>query len=203
MRSSSKYGVDRNSHHFPALPSPRRSASRSSEAKPLKRPSKRARHQRPAQAVTARRKRSVWVMVKSGKAVWRRARSAPQAKSFGNRHAEGINRTVKLEAELQHARLNGPSRIEGYAIVSENGMIATAKGAMPRALKFDADQEFFERALNGVDVVVHGRHSRERHRRSDLRRRLVLNRDTVERMRRDLDTVFAALAQHQTSRSRC
>jgi hypothetical protein len=39
--------------------------------------------------------------------------------------------------------MNAPSRIEGYAIVSDNGMIATAKGAMPRALKFDADQDFF------------------------------------------------------------
>jgi hypothetical protein len=47
---------------------------------------------------------------------------------------------------------------------------------MPRTLKFDADQEFFERGLNGVDVVVHGRHSRERHRRSDMRRRLILTR---------------------------
>jgi hypothetical protein len=72
--------------------------------------------------------------------------------------------------------MNAPSRIEGYAIVSDNGMIATAKGAMARTLKFDADQEFFEQALNGVDVVVHGRHSRERHRRSDLRRRMVLTR---------------------------
>jgi hypothetical protein len=69
--------------------------------------------------------------------------------------------------------MNAPSRIEGYAVVSDNGMIATAKGAMPRTLKFDADQEFFERGLKGVDVVVHGRHSRERHRRSDMRRRLI------------------------------
>jgi hypothetical protein len=45
--------------------------------------------------------------------------------------------------------MNAPSRIEGYAVVSDNGMIATAKGTMPRALKFDADQEFFERGLNG------------------------------------------------------
>jgi hypothetical protein len=45
--------------------------------------------------------------------------------------------------------VNPPTGIECYAIVSENGMIATAKGAMPRALKFDADQEFFERGLNG------------------------------------------------------
>jgi dihydrofolate reductase len=72
--------------------------------------------------------------------------------------------------------VNPPTGIECYAIVSENGMIATAKGAMPRALKFDADQEFFERGLNGVDVVAHGRHSRERHRRSDMRRRLILAR---------------------------
>jgi dihydrofolate reductase len=72
--------------------------------------------------------------------------------------------------------MNAPSRIEGYAIVSDNGMIATAKGTMPRALKFDADQQFFERGLNSVDVVVHGRHSRERHRRSDMRRRLILTR---------------------------
>jgi hypothetical protein len=50
--------------------------------------------------------------------------------------------------------MNAPSRIEGYAIVSDNGMISTAKGAMPRALKFDADQQFFERGLNGVDVVA-------------------------------------------------
>jgi dihydrofolate reductase len=72
--------------------------------------------------------------------------------------------------------MNAPTRIEGYAIVSDNGMIATANGTMPRALKFDADQDFFERGLNGVDIVVHGRHSRERHRCSDMRRRLILTR---------------------------
>jgi hypothetical protein len=84
-------------------------------------------------------------------------------------------RTVRLLEEVQRAH-ERPSRIEGCAIVSADGMIATAKGAMPCVLKFDADQEFFEQALNGVDVVVHGRHSRERHRRSDARRRLVLTR---------------------------
>jgi hypothetical protein len=72
--------------------------------------------------------------------------------------------------------MNAPARIEGYAIVSDNGMIAIAKGAMPRALKLGADQEFFERGLNGVDVVVHGRRSRERHRCSHMRRRLILTR---------------------------
>jgi dihydrofolate reductase len=69
-----------------------------------------------------------------------------------------------------------PRRIEGYAIVSEDGMLANAAGIMPDALKFEADQHFFERGLDSVDVVVHGRHSHERQRRSDLRRRLILTR---------------------------
>ena len=68
------------------------------------------------------------------------------------------------------------SRTEGYAIVSEDGMLANADGVMPDSLKFEADQTFFERGLDGVDVVVHGRHSHENQRRSDLRRRLILTR---------------------------
>jgi hypothetical protein len=69
-----------------------------------------------------------------------------------------------------------PCRIEGYAIVSEDGMIANAAGIMPDSLKFEADQHFFERGLDGVDVVVHGRHSHERQPPSYLRRRLILTR---------------------------
>jgi hypothetical protein len=42
--------------------------------------------------------------------------------------------------------------------------------------QFEADQQFFERGLDAVDVVVHGRHSKEKQRRSDLRRRLILSR---------------------------
>jgi hypothetical protein len=67
-------------------------------------------------------------------------------------------------------------RIEGYAIVSEDGMVANAAGIMPDSLKFEADKVFFERGLDGVDVVVHGRHSQEYQRHSDLRRRLILTR---------------------------
>jgi dihydrofolate reductase len=67
-------------------------------------------------------------------------------------------------------------RIDGYAIVSEDGMLANAAGVMPSSLKFDADQAFFEKGLDSVDVVVHGRHSHEKQRRSDLRRRLILTR---------------------------
>jgi dihydrofolate reductase len=72
--------------------------------------------------------------------------------------------------------MSSVSRIEGYAIVSEDGMLANAAGIMPDSLKFDADQAFFEKGLDSVDVVVHGRHSHERQRRSDLRRRLILTR---------------------------
>lgn len=55
-------------------------------------------------------------------------------------------------------------------------MLANAAGIMPDSLKFEADQHFFERGLDGVDVVVHGRHSYERQPRSYLRRRLILTR---------------------------
>jgi len=67
-------------------------------------------------------------------------------------------------------------RVEGYAIVSEDGMLANAAGIMPNSLKFEADQHFFERGLEAVDVVVHGRNSHERQARSYLRRRLILTR---------------------------
>jgi hypothetical protein len=52
-----------------------------------------------------------------------------------------------------------PLRIVGYAIVSADGMLADRSGQMPDALKIGADQRFFKSALNGVDAVVHGRHS--------------------------------------------
>jgi dihydrofolate reductase len=69
-----------------------------------------------------------------------------------------------------------PRCIEGYAIVSTDGMLANAAGIMPEELKFDADQRFFTHGLDGVDAVVHGRHSHERQPRSHLRKRLILTR---------------------------
>jgi dihydrofolate reductase len=65
-------------------------------------------------------------------------------------------------------------RIEGYAIVSEDGMLADHARVMPDSLKFEADQRFFEHALDNVDVVVHGRHSQEQQTRSRSRHRVVL-----------------------------
>ena len=70
-------------------------------------------------------------------------------------------------------------RIEGYAIVSEDGMLATAAGIMPDSLKFDADARIFEAGLNGVDVVVHGRHSKEQQPNAPQRSRLVLTRQVA------------------------
>ena len=53
-------------------------------------------------------------------------------------------------------------------------MLADAAGVMPPALRFEADQRFFERGLDKVDVVVHGRHSHEQQPHSHLRRRLIV-----------------------------
>jgi dihydrofolate reductase len=72
--------------------------------------------------------------------------------------------------------MTGPRRIEGYAIVSTDGMLANAAGIMPVELKLDADQRFFEQGLDGVEAVVHGRHSHERQPHSHLRRRLIMTR---------------------------
>ena len=72
--------------------------------------------------------------------------------------------------------MTGPRRIEGYAIVSADGMLADAAGVMPEALKLDADQRFFETGLDGVEAVAHGAHSHERQPHSHLRRRLILTR---------------------------
>jgi dihydrofolate reductase len=70
--------------------------------------------------------------------------------------------------------------IAGYAIVSEDGMLADASGVMPQSLMFKADQVFFEAALDSVDLVVHGRHSQEQQRNAPLRRRLILTQRVTD-----------------------
>jgi hypothetical protein len=55
-------------------------------------------------------------------------------------------------------------------------MLADAARVMPPSLLFEADQRFYERGLDQVDVVVHGRYSQERQARSHLRHRLILTR---------------------------
>jgi hypothetical protein len=88
----------------------------------------------------------------------------------------GPGQSVSERDVRSRSAFAGPRRIEGYAIVSEDGMLADAAGVMPAALKFEADRRFFESSLDGVDVVVLGRHSREEQPNSPLRRRLILTR---------------------------
>ena len=67
-------------------------------------------------------------------------------------------------------------RIEGYVIVSADGMIADAKGEMPDSIRNAADQRFFQDRLDRAAAVVHGRHSHEGGPRAARRKRLVVTR---------------------------
>src|SRR5262245_37977393 len=68
----------------------------------------------------------------------------------------------------------GPTSIEGYAIVSADGMLADANRRIPDAMVVKADQEFFQDRLDRAAVVVHGRHSHEGGPRAGARRRLIV-----------------------------
>jgi dihydrofolate reductase len=67
-----------------------------------------------------------------------------------------------------------PTRIEGYAIVSADGMLADANRHIPESLVVEADQKFFHEGLDAAAAVVHGRHSHEGGPRADNRHRLIV-----------------------------
>lgn len=67
-------------------------------------------------------------------------------------------------------------RIEGYVIVSADGMLANAAHVMPDELKFEGDKRFFTAALDAADLIVHGRHSDEDQPNSPRRKRVILTR---------------------------
>ena len=67
-------------------------------------------------------------------------------------------------------------RIDGYVIVSADGMLANADRVMPDELKFEGDKRFFTAALDRADLIVHGRHSLEDQPNSPRRKRIVLTR---------------------------
>ena len=67
-------------------------------------------------------------------------------------------------------------RIDGYVIVSADGMLADATHVMPDALKFEGDKRFFTSALDRADLIVHGRHSYEDQPNSPRRQRIILTR---------------------------
>jgi dihydrofolate reductase len=76
-----------------------------------------------------------------------------------------------------------PFRFVGYAIVSTDGMLAGADHVMPKSLKVPGDQTFFEAALEGADLIVHGRNSYEDQPRSPLRKRVFLTRSVIAPVR--------------------
>jgi hypothetical protein len=67
-------------------------------------------------------------------------------------------------------------RIEGYVIVSADGMLANADRVMPDELKFEGDKKFFTAALDRADLIVHGRNSHEDQPNSPLRTRIIVTR---------------------------
>lgn len=85
-----------------------------------------------------------------------------------------------------------PFRFVGYAIVSADGMLATADRVMPPSLKIPGDQKFFEAGLDDADLIVHGRNSYEDQPRSPLRKRIFLTRAVTAPVR-DRDNPNAVL----------
>jgi dihydrofolate reductase len=81
--------------------------------------------------------------------------------------------TKRRRAAIVFAMI-GTQRIEGYAIVSDDGMIADSGGAMPASIRNDADQKFLQTSLDRAAVVVHGRHSSEGGPRAAARKRVIL-----------------------------
>ena len=70
-------------------------------------------------------------------------------------------------------------RIEGYVIVSADGMLADARNVMPDQLRFEGDKAFFTTALDRADLILHGRNSYEDQPNSPRRRRIFLTRKVV------------------------
>ena len=70
-------------------------------------------------------------------------------------------------------------RINGYVIVSADGMLANAQNVMPDELKFEGDKRFFTAALDRADLIVHGRHSYEDQPNSPQRKRISLTRSVA------------------------
>jgi dihydrofolate reductase len=83
-------------------------------------------------------------------------------------------------------------RIEGYVIVSADGMLANADRVMPQGLKFDGDKQFFNAALDRAGLIVHGRNSYEDQPNSPKRKRVILT-TSVPSLAADLSNPKATL----------
>jgi dihydrofolate reductase len=82
--------------------------------------------------------------------------------------------------------MNRRPRIEGYAIVSREGMIAKSDGSFPEELRIPADQQFYQGSLERASAIANGRHSAEGGPKEKARKRLRITRQ-VHRIITDPD----------------
>ena len=73
-------------------------------------------------------------------------------------------------------------RIEGYAVISTEGMIATSDGSFPESIKIPADHEFYQDAVDRASAVANGAHSAEGGPKERERKRLRLTRRNTRLM---------------------
>jgi hypothetical protein len=66
--------------------------------------------------------------------------------------------------------------IEGFVIVSADGMLANSAHVMPDELRFEGDKQFFTAGLDRADLLLHGRNSYEDQPNSARRKRLIVTR---------------------------
>ena len=71
-------------------------------------------------------------------------------------------------------------RIEGYAVISKEGMIAASDGSFPEAIKIPADHEFYQASVDRASAVVNGAHSAEGGPKEAERKRLRLTRRATQ-----------------------
>jgi len=83
-------------------------------------------------------------------------------------------------------------RVEGFAIVSADGMLANAQGLMPPEMFFEADQDFFHEGVKRASVIVNGRHSHERYPPTADKPRLTATR-AIAALARDPENARALL----------
>ena len=73
-------------------------------------------------------------------------------------------------------------RIEGYAVISQEGMIATSDGLFPEEIKNPADHAFYMDAVARASAVANGAHSAEGGPNEKDRKRLRLTRKVTRLM---------------------
>jgi dihydrofolate reductase len=83
-------------------------------------------------------------------------------------------------------------RIEGYAVISKEGMIATSDGKFPEEIKIPADHKFYQDSVAAASAVANGRHSAEGGIGEKHRKRIVLTR-RVDMLAPDPDNPNAIL----------